>query len=115
MHAPNDILCDNACCGVELIAPLLRCSKCRVMYYCCRACQRQAWKAGHKLECGQVSAGTCMLEFAVVSGSTDSASILITKMIELADKRIDMDGIMNHPWFTDEDVPSYEQIVADFQ
>jgi len=40
---------------VVLSAPLLRCSKCHQVCYCCRACQKQAWKAGHKHECGQLA------------------------------------------------------------
>ena len=56
MAAPDVQLCGNVCCGVVLSAPLLRCSKCRRVCYCCRACQTQAWKAGHKRECGQASA-----------------------------------------------------------
>ena len=52
MAAPDVQLCGNVCCGVVLSAPLLRCSKCHRVCYCCRACQTQAWKAGHKRECG---------------------------------------------------------------
>ena len=56
MTAPDVQLCGNVCCGVVLSAPLLQCSKCRRVCYCCRACQTQAWKAGHKRECGQAAA-----------------------------------------------------------
>ena len=56
MAAPDVHLCGNICCGVVLSAPLLRCSKCHRVCYCCRACQTQAWKAGHKRDCGQVAA-----------------------------------------------------------
>ena len=49
---PDVQLCDNVGCNVVLSAPLLRCSKCRRVCYCCRGCQTQAWKAGHKHECG---------------------------------------------------------------
>jgi len=56
MAAPGVQLCGNVCCGVVLSAPLLRCSKCHRVCYCCRACQTQAWKAGHKREWGQAAA-----------------------------------------------------------
>jgi hypothetical protein len=39
---------------------------------------------------------------------------LLGKMIDLADKRIDMDGIMNHPWVISDDVPTLEEIKEEF-
>jgi len=35
---------------------------------------------------------------------------LVTKMIDVVDRRIDMSAIMEHPWYTSDDVPSYEEI-----
>ncbi|MEW5302557.1 MAG: hypothetical protein WDW36_005329 [Sanguina aurantia] len=42
--------------GGEAGSPLLRCSQCSVVAYCCRACQKAAW-AEHKGLCGVVVAG----------------------------------------------------------
>ena len=80
MAAPGVQLCGNVCCGVVLRAPLqsLRCSKCHLVCYCCRACQTQAWKAGHKRECGQAAAAR-----RVQGEFTDSQRELIIKMQEL--------------------------------
>ena len=39
---------------------------------------------------------------------------LVGKMLDLAGSRIDIDGIMNHPWVKSEDVPTYEQIKYEF-
>ena len=80
MAAPDVQLCGNVCCGVVLSAPLLRCSRCHLVCYCCRACQTQAWKAGHKRECGQAAAAR-----RVEGESTDSHRELIKKMIELCE------------------------------
>ena len=80
MAAPGVQLCGNVCCGVVLSAPLLRCSKCHRVCYCCRACQTQAWKAGHKRECGQAAAAR-----RVQGEFTDSQRELITKVQELYD------------------------------
>ena len=32
-------------------APLKRCSRCQLAFYCSQTCARQAWKAGHKTAC----------------------------------------------------------------
>uniref|UniRef100_UPI00358F9033 uncharacterized protein isoform X2 n=1 Tax=Myxine glutinosa TaxID=7769 RepID=UPI00358F9033 len=47
------IWCNNAGCGERRRSGLwLRlCSACRLAYYCCRACQREDWKQGHKQRC----------------------------------------------------------------
>ena len=84
MAAPGVQLCGNVCCGVVLRAPLqsLRCSKCHLVCYCCRACQTQAWKAGHKRECGQAAAAR-----RVQGEFTDSQRELIIKMQELQNAR----------------------------
>ena len=43
--------------GVPSAAPLLvACSSCRVALYCSKACQRAAWKGGHKQECAGIGA-----------------------------------------------------------
>ena len=49
---PHVQLCDNVGCNVVLSAPISHCSKCKNVFYCTKACQTQAWKAGHKRECG---------------------------------------------------------------
>ena len=80
MAAPGVHLCGNVCCGVVLSAPLLRCSKCRRVCYCCRACQTKAWKAGHKHECGPAAAAR-----RVQGLFTDSHRELYNKVCELYD------------------------------
>ena len=55
MAAPEVHQCCNIRCGVVLSAPILRCSKCQGVCYCSRACQKQAWKAGHKRECSKAA------------------------------------------------------------
>jgi len=35
---------------------------------------------------------------------------LVTQMIDIADRRFDMEKVMAHPWYTSNDVPSYEEI-----
>ena len=40
--------CGRADCGRP---GLERCTACRAVYYCSRACQAVAWREGHKLEC----------------------------------------------------------------
>jgi hypothetical protein len=40
--------CARAQCGKP---GLERCTACKVVYYCSRACQAVAWREGHKLEC----------------------------------------------------------------
>ena len=39
---------------------------------------------------------------------------LVTKMIDLKDRRATMDDIINHPWFTNNDIPSLAEIRAEF-
>ena len=78
MAAPDVQLCGNVCCGVVLSAPLLRCSKCHRVCYCGRSCQTQAWKAGHKRECGQAAAAR-----RVQGELTDSCRELCKKVQEL--------------------------------
>lgn len=54
MFAPLDFQrCAHADCGAVLVSPLLQCSRCHRVSYCCKQCQIIAWKAGHKRECGQ--------------------------------------------------------------
>ena len=38
-------------CGVDLTDSPKQCSRCRLPYYCSRACQGQHWKQGHKRFC----------------------------------------------------------------
>ena len=82
MAAPGVHLCGNVCCGVVLSAPFLHCSRCRQVYYCCKACQTQAWKAGHKRECSQAVAAR-----RVQGELTDSDRELFQKMDKLDDAR----------------------------
>jgi tetratricopeptide (TPR) repeat protein len=42
--------CDHATCRKPLTA-ILHCARCKEAVYCCKECQRAAWKAGHKKEC----------------------------------------------------------------
>ena len=35
--------------------PLLRCSKCKIFYYCSRVCQSKDWKQGHKRLCSVIA------------------------------------------------------------
>lgn len=39
------------CCGRTDMPDMLRCSRCRVTYYCSTKCQRKDWKVGHKQQC----------------------------------------------------------------
>jgi len=39
---------------------------------------------------------------------------LVGKMLALADKRIDMDDILNHPWMANESLPTNEQLIEEF-
>ena len=39
---------------------------------------------------------------------------LVGKMLLLPDKRIDMEGILNHPWFAVNDAPTDEEINYEF-
>ena len=50
-------LCDN--CGIpssflleQAGKKLLRCTRCKIALYCSKDCQVEAWKNGHKRECG---------------------------------------------------------------
>ena len=43
------------CRASELEAQLMSCGRCRMKWYCSRACQKAHWKLGHKLYCVQVS------------------------------------------------------------
>ncbi len=40
----------------EVEAQLSSCGRCRMKWYCSRACQKAHWKLGHKLYCVQVTA-----------------------------------------------------------
>lgn len=40
--------CDN-CGGTD--QPLMNCSRCKLVHYCGKECQRQHWKNGHKGQC----------------------------------------------------------------
>jgi hypothetical protein len=44
-----------AAAAAATTAALLRCARCGA-YYCCKACQQAAWKAGHNRECPLVGA-----------------------------------------------------------
>ena len=52
--------CSHAGCGQRIGgseaagAGLRTCAKCRRVVYCSRACQKAAWKGGHKLECEEL-------------------------------------------------------------
>lgn len=51
----GDPLTPCACCGkCALGYKLFRCSRCKRVQYCSRACQSKAWKRGHKQECEAV-------------------------------------------------------------
>ena len=58
MAEPAVQLCDNVGCNVVLSAPISHCSKCKNVFYCTKACQTQAWKAGHNRECVQAKLST---------------------------------------------------------
>ncbi|KAG2497980.1 hypothetical protein HYH03_004239 [Edaphochlamys debaryana] len=54
-------VCGNPGCevwgeGGEVDLPLKRCSGCRTVRYCGRACQQAHWRGGHKEECGALAA-----------------------------------------------------------
>eukprot|EP00934_Nitzschia_sp_Nitz4_P000137 Nitzschia sp. Nitz4//scaffold204_size40132//5029//6624//NITZ4_007537-RA/size40132-processed-gene-0.21-mRNA-1//-1//CDS//3329541458//137//frame0 len=51
----QDHVCDN--CG-KVVVKKLTCSKCGKVNYCNRQCQLAHWKAGHKLQCKQISASS---------------------------------------------------------
>jgi len=58
--------CD--CCGKQEedlgTDSLLKCARCRLVFYCSTECQRKAWNGGHKRDCrkkGQVKVGDDML------------------------------------------------------
>jgi hypothetical protein len=64
--------CDH--CGktrAQLGEALLRCSRCKNAFYCCDACQKQAWKGGgHKRACrkpGEIKPGDMMRITGVMS------------------------------------------------
>ncbi len=40
---------------------------------------------------------------------------LVGKMMEIRESRIDMDGIMNHPWVKSEEVPTHQEIKMEFK
>ena len=52
--------CSHAGCGQRIGASeaagagLRTCAKCRRVVYCSRACQKAAWKGGHKQECEEL-------------------------------------------------------------
>uniref|UniRef100_A0A8C4N9N5 phytol kinase n=1 Tax=Eptatretus burgeri TaxID=7764 RepID=A0A8C4N9N5_EPTBU len=47
------VWCNNVGCGERRRTGLSLhlCAACRLAYYCCRACQREDWKQGHKQRC----------------------------------------------------------------
>ena len=48
---PDDVVLDEcARCGIRF-PQLQKCSQCKQVLYCTKACQRQHWKDGHKQEC----------------------------------------------------------------
>lgn len=40
---------------------------------------------------------------------------LVTKMIDVRERRINMSDIQSHPWYTSEDVPTEEEIISEFE
>ncbi|QDZ23306.1 MYND-type domain-containing protein [Chloropicon primus] len=50
----NDQLCALPGCG-KTVKKALRCSKCKVVYYCGRDCQVKHWSNGHSKECGKTA------------------------------------------------------------
>jgi len=55
-----DDLCGGLCANCNKPASsvdLKRCTRCRVIRYCGRDCQREHWKAGHKLDCYKADKG----------------------------------------------------------
>ena len=46
---------DCANCGIDVTEAPKQCSKCKLPYYCSRACQGQHWKQGHKHFCVPVA------------------------------------------------------------
>ncbi|KAF6261463.1 hypothetical protein COO60DRAFT_1636758 [Scenedesmus sp. NREL 46B-D3] len=55
----------HACCKPEDAATkLLKCSACGCVSYCCSACQKSDWKAGHKQVCKDLAASRAKLAAA---------------------------------------------------
>lgn len=50
---PEPGVCSDAACIAPLREPLLQCARCNKVSYCSKLFQTQAWKAGHKKECGE--------------------------------------------------------------
>ena len=56
--------CPHARCGQQIGASeaagagLMKCARCRKVLYCSRACQKAAWKGGHKQECEELAQGS---------------------------------------------------------
>jgi len=47
-------LSHRQCCNCHIVSDkIMKCGACGVAVYCSRACQKEAWKAGHKEECSK--------------------------------------------------------------
>ena len=69
-HATSCAICDNPAQDQQLRF----CSGCRQRKYCSEACQRAAWRAGHKEECRRLRARASAPSSAQASSSSLSSS-----------------------------------------
>jgi tetratricopeptide (TPR) repeat protein len=71
--------CDRCGQPASENAPLKRCARCQLAYYCSPECSKQAWKAGHKAACrapGQFEVGDKVQVQGLVSQPQLNGSIL---------------------------------------
>jgi hypothetical protein len=57
-------LCRACCKPEDASVKLLKCSACGCVSYCCSACQKADWKAGHKQVCKELAASRAKLAAA---------------------------------------------------
>ncbi|KAI0384030.1 hypothetical protein F5Y04DRAFT_293441 [Hypomontagnella monticulosa] len=56
----NEIMCGNYKCGINrlyALTELKACSACKSVFYCCKKCQAEDWKARHKPLCKAHTSG----------------------------------------------------------
>lgn len=62
--------CANCARGAKLGGKLQRCSRCKLVHYCCRACQSADWKK-HRVLCGEIQKSLAMAAETMKKSSDD--------------------------------------------